>query len=160
MKRLIAGLLLTCAFAGCATPNRLVYSSGFSFANYDYVVIAKSDGKDLTTSLYGMDVDFANLVSRYGMKVIGDKEYQKLPPDMQQRTLNARISITAGNKRIILAVSFDDSTTGRPGSSITAFTKGDIFDLDDRTEAFETASITLVKALRQDKRLQVTDEKK
>jgi hypothetical protein len=160
MKGLIAGLILACVLVGCATPNRLVYSSGFSFANYDYVVIAKSDGRDTTTSLYGMDVEFANLISRYNMKVIGDKEYDKLPLSIQKRTLNARMSVTASNKRILLAVSFDDAITGRTGSSITALTRGDIFDLDDRTKTFEAASETIVKALRQDKGLQITDEKK
>lgn len=162
MKRLIVivGLVLACAIVGCATPNRLVYSSGFSFANYDFVVIAKTDGRDTATSLYGMDVEFANLISRYNMKVIGDKEYDKLPLNVQKRTLNARMSVTASNNRILLAVSFDDAITGRTGSSITALTRGNIFNLDDRTKAFEAASETIVKALQQDKGLQITDEKK
>jgi hypothetical protein len=160
MKRLLIGLALVLVVTACATQNRLVYSSGFSFANYDYVVIAKPDSRGTNTSLYGMDVEFANVISRYNMKVIGTKEYDKLPLDVQKRTLDARMSVTASNKRILLSVSFDDALTGRTGSSITALTKGNVFNLDDRTKAFEAVSATIIKALQQDKGLQITDEKK
>lgn len=145
--------------AACSTPNRLVYSSGFSFANYDYVVIGKPDGPNTNTSLYGMDVEFANLMGRYNFKVVGDKEYEKLPGDAQKRTLFARMAISAGGKRITLSVSFDDAVTGRTGSSITTFQKGDVFDVKARTKVFEVASETIIKALQQDKGLIIRDDK-
>jgi hypothetical protein len=137
----------------------LVYSSGFSFANYDYVVIGQSDGRDTNTSLYGMDVEFANMMSRYNMKVIGNKEFAQLPAEVQKRTLFARMSVSASNKRILLAVSFDDALTGRTGSSITTYTKGNIFKADKREEAFQSASDTIVSALQRDKGLQITEAK-
>jgi hypothetical protein len=160
MKMRILSIALALTLVGCATPNRLVYSSGFSFANYDYLVIAKTEGRDTNTALYGMDVEFANLMSRYNMKVVGNKEYEKLSPEMQKRTLNARMSVTASNKRILFAVSFDEAVTGRTGASITAFTKGNVFDADARTKAFEAVSETIIRALQQDKGLKITDEKK
>ena len=107
-----------------------------------------------------MDVEFSNLMSRYNMKVIGNKEYEKLSPEMQKRTLDARMSVTASPKRILFAVSFDDAVTGRTGASITAFTKGNVFNVDDRTKAFEGVSETIMKALQQDKGLRITDKKK
>jgi hypothetical protein len=138
----------------------LVYSSGFSFANYDYVVVDKLDGRG-STSLYGMDVEFANMLSRYNMKVIGNKEYGTLPLEVQKRTLNARMSVSASNKRILLSVSFDDAVTGRTGSSITTYGHGDIFNANARMGAFEAASSTIILALQRDKGLQiaVTQEK-
>jgi len=160
MRKSLITTALVITILGCATPNRLVYSSGFSFANYDYLVIARTAGKDAPTALYGMDVEFANLMSRYNMKVIGDKEYEKLPPELQKRTLDARMSVTASNKRILFAVSFDDAVTGKTEASITAFAKGNIFDVDARTKAFESVSDTIIKALQQDKGLRITDEKK
>jgi hypothetical protein len=160
MKKFLTGLALMLIIAGCATPNRLVYSSGFSFSNYDYLVIAKPDGRDTNTTLYGMDVEFANLMSRYNMKVIGDKEYDKLPIDIQRRTLYARMSVAATNKKILFSVSFDDAVTGRTGSSITTFADGDVFDADARTKAFEAMSETIIKALQQDKGLKITDDKR
>lgn len=108
----LIGLLWVTA---CSTtsPNRLVYSSGFSFANYDYVVIAKPDGSNTHTSLYGMDVEFANLMGRYNMKVIGPNEYTSLSDSNRLRTLFARMAATAGDDYITLSVSFDDAVSGR-----------------------------------------------
>ena len=159
MRTIVAAILIS-VMAGCVTPNRLVYSSGFSFANYDYVSIAKPDGPSTSTALYGMDVEFANLLSRYNMKVIGSKEYDTLKQDDQKRTLFARMSVSASDNRIIFSVSFDDALSGRTGSSITASTRGNIFDGNDRSEAFESVSKTIIKALEKDKGLQITDDKK
>jgi hypothetical protein len=94
------------------------------------------------------------------LKVLGDKEYDKLPADVQKRTLDVRMSVTASNRRILLAVSFDDAVTGKTGASISALTKGNIFNFNDRTKAFEAVSASIIKALQQDKGLQITDEKK
>jgi hypothetical protein len=144
----------------CATPNRLVYSSGFSFANYDFVVIGKPDGNATSTTLYGMDVEFANLLSRYNFKVIGDKQLIDMPLEQRKRTLFARVSMAAAQKRIVFSVSFDDSVTGKTGSSITTYTKGDIFETKYRDRAFESASVTIIRALQADKGLIVMDDKK
>jgi len=160
VKRLFAPLLITVMVVSCAVPSTLVYSSGFSFANYDYVVISKPDGANSTTALYGMDVEFANLMSRYDMKVVGDKELAQMPASTQRRALYARMSLSASNKRILLAVSFDDVVTGKTGSSITTYTKGNLFNVDARTKAFEAASDLIVQALQKDKGLLITTDKK
>jgi hypothetical protein len=159
VKRLMAPLLIAILAVSCAVPGTLVYSSGFSFANYDYVVISKMDGPNSSTALYGMDVEFANLMSRYGMKVVGDRELSQMPATVQSRSLFARMSLSASNKRILLAVSFDDVVTGKTGSSITTYTKGNLFNVDARTKAFEAASNLIVQALQKDKGLIITTEK-
>ncbi len=157
MRKVVISLAFALTITACATQQAmLVYSSGFSFANYDYVVINKPDGSDTNTSLYGMDVEFANMMSRYNMKVIGSKEYVKLPPEVQKRTLDARMSVSASNNRILLAVSFDDAVTGRTGSSITTYTNGNIFNANARVIAFESASQTIIRALKRDKGLQIS----
>lgn len=158
--RLPFSVLMTVMLAACATPNRLVYSSGFSFANYDYVFVAKPEGQNASTSLYGLDIEFGNLMSSYNMKVIGDKEYATFKPEEQKRTLFARMAVANNDERIVLSVSFDDATTGRTGSSITSTTKGELFEAEDRGEAFESVAKTLVKALSQDKGLVVSADNK
>jgi hypothetical protein len=158
--RNIVLILAALILSACASPNRLVYSSGFSFGNYDYVIIGKPDEGFNSTSLYGLDVEVANLLSKYGMNVIGDKEFTNLELDNQKRTLIARMAVAAGNKIIILTVSFDDAATGRTGSSVTGGAKGNVFDGDDRGKAFEAVSKMLINALQNDKGLQITDEKK
>lgn len=160
MKKFYLALLIALMATACSTPNRLVYSSGFSFANYDYIVIAKPDANGTSTSLYGMDVEFANLMSRYNFKVIGDKEIVDMSPDQKKRALFARISMAAAQKRITLTVSFDDVVTGRTGSSITTYTKGDIFKTKYRDEVFESASVTIISALERDKGLVIREDKK
>lgn len=156
---LVCWLVLGLALGGCATPNRLVYSSGFSFANYDYVFLAKPDGANANTALYGLDVEFGNLLSSYNMRLIGDKEFASMPPQKQARTLFARMAVASTDERIVFSVSFDDATTGRTGSSITSSTKGELFEEDDRRDAFESVSRTVVKALQQDKGLQVSSHR-
>jgi hypothetical protein len=69
------------------------------------------------------------------------------------------MSLEASNRRILLAVSFDDAVTGRTGSSITTYTKGKLFKADDRSKAFEEASRNIVSALQKDKGLQITEAK-
>ncbi|MEI7534857.1 MAG: hypothetical protein WCK57_10860 [Verrucomicrobiae bacterium] len=159
MKIYLIAFAFLLTLTGCFTPpSRLVYSNGFSFSNYDYLVVAKSEGRDTSTALYGMDIEFANLMSRYNMKIIGDKEYEKLPPETQKRALDARMSVTASNGQILFSVSFDDAVTGRTVSSITTQAHGNIFDVYDRTKAFEAVSDTIIKALKQDKGLKITDQ--
>ncbi len=162
MRKFLITLAFALTITACETQkNMLVYSSGFSFANYDYVVVDKPDGRDTSTSLYGMDVEFANLLSRFDMKVIGSNEYGKLPPEVQKRTLVARMSVSASNRRILLSVSFDDAVTGRTGSSMTTYGMGNIFDANARMRAFSSASNTIILALQRDKGLHiaVTQEK-
>jgi hypothetical protein len=159
MRRFAITAVLVIALSSCATPSTLVYSSGFSFGNYDYVVVSKPDGDHSSTALYGMDVEFANLMSRYDMKVIGDKELATMPPAEQRRALFARMSLSASNKRILLSVSFDDVVTGKTESSITTYTKGNLFDVDARTKAFQNASDLIVEAMQKDRGLQITQQK-
>lgn len=158
--RFFAPLLAALLLVACATPDRLVYSSGFSFAQYDYVIMGKTDGPSTSTSLYGMDVEIANLLAKYNMNIVGDKEFATMTLENQKRTLLARMAVSAGDDRIVLTVSFDDAVTGRTGSSITGGAKGDLFDGDDRGEALEAVSGMIIKALQKDKGLQITDEKK
>ena len=137
MRKFLFSLAFALTITACETQkNMLVYSSGFSFANFDYVIVDKPDGRDTSTSLYGMDVEFANMMSRYNMKVIGSKEYAKLSPEVQNRTLDARMSVSASNNRILLSVSFDNAVTGRTGPALPRIRTGNIFKTNDRMRAF------------------------
>src|SRR5690606_2223772 len=142
--------------AGCSTPSQLVYSSGFSFSPYDYVVVAKPDPRATTSaSLYGMDVELANLLSRYNFKVVGDSEYSNFSPENKAKTLAARLAINASDKRINMSVSFDELVSGRTVASVTTYTKGKIFKLNDRTKAFDNAAKEIVAAFEHDKGLTI-----
>lgn len=155
MLRKLTTVFLLALAVGCASPDRIVYSSGFSFANYDFVMIAKPDGPGATT-LYGMDVEVANLLSKYNMNIVGDKEFLTLPTEKQKRTLLARMSLSASDDNIVMTVTFDDAVSGRTGASVTGGAEGDIFDGDDRGDAFEAVSHMLIKALAQDKGLTIS----
>jgi len=160
-SRIVFALTLALALGSgaCRThPSRLVYSSGFSFANYDFLVVGRPDGESTNTMLYGMDIEFGNLMSRYNMKVIGDKEYEKLPLAQQKRTLFVRMSLAITGNNILMAVSFDDAVSGRTGSTITSHSKGNIFDPRHRTKAFEVLARTITRALVSEKHLTVANE--
>ncbi|HEY9248756.1 MAG TPA: hypothetical protein VIO38_06475 [Rariglobus sp.] len=157
MKKLLFALIALLTFAGCSTPNRMVYSSGFSFANYDYAFVSKMDGA--STALYGTDIEFANLLSRYNIKIVGDKEFTSLPKEAQARTMYARVSISVSGKLITLSVSFDDAVTGKTGANFTTFGKGKILDGKAREKIFEDVSRMITKAISEDKKLVVRDMK-
>ena len=160
----LLNLVLTVLFiVGCShNPSRKVYSSGFSFANYDYVVISKPDGQGSTT-LYGMDVEFANLLSRYNIKVVGDKEFELLSVGNKKRCLIARMSLisssNSSNSNNLLSVSFDDAVSGRTAANFISKADGDMFDAHDRTVAFENVSKDIVKSISKEKGLTVQDSK-
>jgi hypothetical protein len=139
-------------------PPRLVYSSGFTFADYDYVVVSKpTAGTSGSARLYGMDIDFANLMGRYNMKVIGDKELASMEPTFRRRALFARMALEANGRVNLITVSFDDVITNRTGASASAAVNGDIFTTSERTRVFEALSNVLVKALQHDKGTIVMD---
>ena len=157
MIRLLVCLLLGAALSGCSSPYRLVYASDFSFANFDYVVVGKPAG-DGHAALFGLDIDFANLMGRCNIKVIGDKELAALSPEAQARTLLARLSLVTSDDDSLITVSFDEVTTGKTVASITGEAEGDMLDSEDRQEAFEAVSQAIVRAIQRDKGLIVTDE--
>jgi hypothetical protein len=158
-SRALLALALAGLIGACATPNRLVYSSGFSFANYDYVFLAKPEGANANTALYGFDVEFGNILTSYNMRLVGDKQFAAMPTAQQQRTLFARMAVAGVDERIVFSVSFDDATSGRTGANITSSTKGELFEEDDRREAFESVSNTVIRALQQDKGLLVSEHR-
>ncbi len=154
---LVAGAGVALTLAACTTKSMLVYSSGFNFTNYEYVVVGKPDGRGTSTMLYGMDVELANLLARYNMKVIGNKEAETLSPGDKSKTVFARMSMEMdSNNHIILSVSFDEMVTGRTGASITTYTKGKIWDTRSRTEAFADTAQAIAHAFQHDKDLTVT----
>lgn len=143
--------------AACHTESTLVYSSGFSFSHYEYVIVGKPDGEGTASALYGMDVELANLLTKYNMKVIGNNEYSALSTDEKGKTLFARMSMSATNKNLVVTVSFDDMVTGRAGASVTTYASGDIFNMDSRNEAFNDAAEEIVKAFQHDKGLRISE---
>jgi hypothetical protein len=145
------------ALSECHTDSMLVYSSGFSFSRYEYVVVAKPDAQVTGAALYGMDVELANLLTRYNMKVIGNKEYESLSTDDKGKTLFARMSLSASKNKMDVTVSFDDMVTGRTGASVTTYADGDIFDTDSRTQAFNDAAKAIINAFQHDKGLKISD---
>lgn len=148
------------ALFGCSETYRLVYSNGFSFRNYDYIVVSKPDANATSTTLYGLDIEFANMMSRYNMNIVGDREYQGLSKEKQARTLLARLSlISTGSNANLISVSLDDGPSGKTVASITAKAKGDMFSAKDRTKALEAVSKALIQSLERDKGLTVTDSK-
>jgi hypothetical protein len=161
----VAALVLlvgsTLVLSGCAASNtyRMVYSAGFSFANYNFLIVAKPVEKN--QALYGMDIEFANLMSRYSWKVIGDNEFRDLTPEQKQQTLFARLAVISSSDKdqSLLSVSFDDAVTGKTVASVTTESKVDMFNAGERTEAFESLSNAIVKALQRDKGLTVTETK-
>jgi hypothetical protein len=157
MKRILVCLALI-ALAACHDDDAmLVYSSGFSFAKYEYVIVGKPDGQTTSPALYGLDVELANLLTRYNMKVIGDKEYSSLSAEERSKTLLARMSLNASKDNLVITVSFDDMVTGRTGASVTTYADGDIFDTDSRTKAFKDAAKEFIKAVQHDQGLKVSD---
>jgi hypothetical protein len=151
-------LILLIVVAGCSSPTRFVSASDFSFANYDYVVVAKPLPDAAATSIYGMDVDLANLLTWHNMKVIGDVECEALSADRKARALHARIAVTASRRVILVTISFDDVVTGQAKASVTSRTRGSIARADHRADAFGTAADRLIWAIQTDRGTRVVDD--
>jgi hypothetical protein len=137
----------------CASNETVVYSNGFTFANYDFVVIER----DTNSAIYGMDLEFGNMIGAYNMAVVGSKEVENLPYQEKKRTLGVQLSVSGSSERIMLGISFQDFITGRTVATIGSTEKGDLFDRDDRTEIFDLVTGTVVAAIKRDKLLNVQD---
>lgn len=151
MRHVTAAVFTVLLLAGCASQDTVVYGSGFSFANYDYIVMER----DSNSAIYGLDLKLGNRLSGYNMKLLGDKEYEALGPEQKQRTLGAQLSISGGDDRILLGLSLQNLTTGRTVATIGTTEKGDLFDKDDREDAFDELTKAVTGAIERDKKLLV-----
>lgn len=151
MKSIFPLIFATLFLFACASNETVVYSNGFSFANYDYVVIER----DTNSAIYGMDLEFGNMIGAYNMAVVGSKEIENLPYEAKKRTLGVQLSVSGSSERIMLGISFQDFITGRTVATIGSTEKGDLFDRDDRTEIFDLVTGTVVAAIKRDKQLNV-----
>jgi hypothetical protein len=155
MNPLVRIALIAALAVACGPRYRLVYSSGFSFAKYDFMVVAKPEVGSTSTPLLGMDIEFGNLMARHNMRIIGDKEFERLPEKDQSRTLLARLALITSPGRNLITVSFDDAVSGRTVASISQVAKGDMLDEDERTKALESVTNVVVQAIQKDKGLTI-----
>ena len=149
MRALVVAIITLAVLTGCSTPDKLTYSSGFSFANYDSVVIQRPTAAE--GAVYGLDIEFANLFSRYGMKVLGEKEYESLPAEAKARTLLVHLDHITGKERGLFSILFDDASTGRTVASVSGEAEGNMLNREDRTAAFESVSETIAEAIEKDR---------
>jgi len=153
---LLSALPLLISGVSCTPPQAMVYSAGFSFSKYDFLVFGKPESGQ-TTALYGLDVEVANMMARYNMTVIGDKEYPAMKPEEKAKTLFVRFAISTFNKKEnLITISFDDAITGKTVANLTSQAKGNLFNPSDRTKALELVSKPLSEALTNEKGLKVS----
>jgi len=155
--RVVVLAALVALTGSCGPKYRLVYSSGFSFAGYDFMIVAKPETGS-AIPLLGMDIEFGNLMARHNMKIIGDKEFTRLPEEQQSRTLLARLALASSAESSMVSVSFDDALSGKTVASISQVAKGNMLDEDERTEALESLAEVVIDAIRKDKRLTISSE--
>ena len=141
---------------GCS-QTRYVTSRGFSFQNYDYIVVNKPLTTHTTLSLYGMDLEFANYLASYNFNIVGYKEYDTLSPQQQQRTLEMRTQVAATHKDSALTVSFDDAVTGRTMASFTETGAGDISKFKAREKIVQKVMKKMTEVFVADRGLVVDD---
>lgn len=155
----LVSLSLLVTGVSCTPPTSMVYSAGFSFSKYDFLVFGKPEGGQ-TTALYGMDVEVANLMARYNMTIVGDKEFVGMKSEDKTKTLFVRFAISTFNKQEnLITISFDDAISGKTVANLTSQAKGNMFSPTDRTKALEIVSKPLSESLTNEKGLQVNTKK-
>jgi len=156
---LLTALLILTSGVSCTAPQVMVYSAGFSFSKYDFLVFGKPEPGQ-TTALYGLDVEVANMMARHNMTIIGDKEYPAMKPEDKSKTLFVRFAISTFNKKEnLITISFDDAVTGKTVANLTSQARGNLFDPNDRNQALEAVSEPLAVALKNEKGLKVSTTK-
>jgi hypothetical protein len=145
-------LVVTVFLIACAGNETVVYSNGFSFAKYDYVVIERDDN----SAAYGLDVKFGNVISDYHLAVMGSKEYDNLLYAQKKRVLGARVSMSGDSDRIVMGVAFQDYITGRTVANMGSSEKGDLFDKGDREDVFLLVMRSVATAINADRQQALT----
>jgi hypothetical protein len=156
VRRFFLAVWLVVVACACGTHERLVYSADFSFASYQFIVVSKpSDANSHSSAfLYSLDMQLGNVLSQYGMRVVGDKEIQDFTAEQKAKTLVLRGALdTYEDKRAALSVSFDDYVTGRTMANMTSASDGNIFNHDDRDKMFRKITEGLQKSLTEEKGL-------
>lgn len=145
-------LVVTVFLIACAGNETVVYSNGFSFAKYDYVVIERDD----KSAAYGLDVKFGNVISDYHLAVMGSKEYDNLPYAQKKRVLGARVSMSGDSDRIVMGVAFQDYLSGRTVASMGTTERGDLYDKGDREKVFLIVFRSIAVAINEDRQNAIT----
>lgn len=158
MRRFVCVVLLAVSASACHT-ERMIYANDFSFANYQYLVIDKPQGQG-SPFLYSLDLDVGNVLSKYGLRVLGDKEAADLTDEQKRKTLIVRGAMDAQkDERMALSVSFDDYVTDRSLANMTATSKGNVYDADDRSKAYQRLQEALRQSIEQEKGLREVQPK-
>lgn len=140
-------IMLSVLLLACAGNETVVYSNGFSFANYKYVVIDRDDN----SAAHGLDIRFGNAISDYHLAVVGSKEYDNLPYAQKKQVLGARVSVSGDSDRIVMGVAFQDYLSGRTVASMGTTEKGDLFDKGDREDVFLIVFRSIAIAINSDR---------
>jgi hypothetical protein len=153
--------MMALILTSCRDPDyRMVYSQGFSFQKYDYMVFAKPDGASTSSSLYSMDIEISNMFARYNINIVGNNDMEKFNDSQRHQTLFVRMAMVSSSKNDnLITLSFDDLVSGKTVASISARAKGDMFDPGARTKAIESVSKPIIQALERDKGILVKDGK-
>lgn len=140
-------IMLSVLLLACAGNETVVYSNGFSFANYKYVVIDRDDN----SAAYGLDIRFGNAIADYHLAVVGSKEYDNLPYAQKKQVLGARVSVSGDSDRIVMGIAFQDYLSGRTVASMGTSEKGDLFDKGDREDVFMVVFRSVALAINADR---------
>ena len=140
-------IMLSVLLLACAGNETVVYSNGFSFANYKYVVIDRDDN----SAAYGLDIQFGNAIADYHLAVVGSKEYDNLPYAQKKQVLGARVSVSGDSDRIVMGIAFQDYLSGRTVASMGTSEKGDLFDKGDREDVFMIVFRSIALAINADR---------
>lgn len=140
-------IMLSVLLLACAGNETVVYSNGFSFANYKYVVIDRDDN----SAAYGLDIRFGNAIADYHLAVVGSKEYDNLPYAQKKQVLGARVSVSGDSDRIVMGIAFQDYLSGRTVASMGTSEKGDLFDKGDREDVFMIVFRSVALAINADR---------
>ncbi|GAB3375969.1 hypothetical protein NCG89_03990 [Spongiibacter taiwanensis] len=151
MKKGMA-LLLSLWLVGCANQENLVYSPGFSFADYQFIVLEK--GK--SSGVFGFDLQLANTFTENQFQVLGDKEVANLPYEDKKQTLGALLTVDGDDDSILLGISLQNFISGRTVATIGLAEDGKLTKKKERDRAYQQLAEALSEAIRKDRATVVT----
>ena len=130
-KFLLCCILMTLFVTGCGTANKATISDSANLNNYNYVTITNVMEYGNSPVLMDLSVRIYDILSKTRLKVIGDREIDKLSDEYKKELLLVHYAASQNQNESIVSINFVEYLSGKPVASFRgAFGMGITSDQD------------------------------
>lgn len=113
-RRYLGIIILAGLFAYSCTTTKSFISDSANLNTYEYATISSVMGYTGSAQLMDMDVRIYDIVASSRLKMIGEKEIEKLSATEKEKLLLVKYSATQSDDESVVSITFVEYLTSRP----------------------------------------------